>query len=532
MAGLQNTWPSTPKINQFHIPTKHKLALGDIIENDGPSKDSHNPPISVQAQKEQPSENFPQRHENAKNQISLQLIPVPSFSTIAIDSQPHYQPSASDTALPNSFTKSVTPAIDVHSPINNHIRSHKNRVIRQPFPDVFPPRRDSGRIAAMDQHVATATDNLLRLVDVNTAVAKPAPIRAAFPYQKELVTTKEMVKKPFPMATDTFGAEAMLSISRDNAHKYGVIARNNSSECNESSGEPPDAMSSSPPHLHQDKIGKEQAQVLAILGPVMAPPSQYDGGGVLPPQSTHTSLDQCAGCEIQVDHEGDPLQSASQPLSRPDSALSNTAKLRTRPLGPDDLLPPVLSERAAPTVKHPMKVQKSKNNLAHITRKVKAWPQADAYHEHPLDAISGFRGFLQHLPSVEDALQDYIEQKAILALQQDEIEKLNLFNRASKTEIQRLEEEKDALITKVKKFEDVSVRYKSHMNDVVQAQKHLLGEQKKFRIESTELRKQLKAALEAHADRENQERRLQALISKARDDITSCKKMQESKYLP
>ena len=225
------------------------------------------------------------------------------------------------------------------------------------------------------------------------------------------------------------------------------------------------------------------------------------------------------------------LHTPSQPQSRPQSAMSNTSKMRSRPLTAEDLRPEGVSEPAILSAKHSTKVQKSLTGPAPITWAIKS-PQMLIIDQHtPLTDVHGIRDFTQHLSGIQQALQDFEDQKAILETRQKDIDRLNISNAESSKEIQRLEKDNVALSAKIKKLVELSARYKAHMNDVVQAQKHLMQEHKNIQTESFQIRKESKAALQALAEREKHEMRLRSLLSCAKEKLHSVEKMQERKSI-
>jgi hypothetical protein len=228
-----------------------------------------------------------------------------------------------------------------------------------------------------------------------------------------------------------------------------------------------------------------------------------------------------------VDIGSDPyFQPPSEPQSRPQSALSNTARTRSRPLVTDGHQTTGVSEAGALNNKHPMKVQKSSRDSSRNTRSMNLHSQVDTNYQNPLGAISSLRAFFHFLPGVEEALKGFEVQQSVLESQQAEINKLSRTTQESKKQIQSLLQEKMTLTAKIKKFTEISAKYKAHMNDVVLAQKHLMNESKEFKIESAKIREEAKAALKARADREIIENRIKILIRGVKDMRPSTEKLE------
>jgi hypothetical protein len=277
-------------------------------------------------------------------------------------------------------------------------------------------------------------------------------------------------------------------------------------------------------HHHESQRSGGCEQVFAHHHEEVGPESLLHADAQMP----HTGY---ANCNNQLDGE---RHFQVQPPSRPQSAMSNTAKQRLRPLAAEDLQPQGVSEALVVRHKHPMKVQKSKGGQSYIGGGAKSHPrllETTNEQQDPLSAITGFRDFIQYLPRIEETLHDYGKQKEVLGSQQVEIAKLNSSTMESSKQIKRLEEEKSALAAKIKKFTEISARYKTHMNDVVNAQKHLLAESNKIKAESLRVREESKAALKAHEDRESHVNMLRNLIYQAKSVRPPIEKLEECKYL-
>lgn len=407
--------------------------------------------------------------------------------------------------------------------------------MKQPFPEVseLPPGRRMKSTPALNQHRASAASHPLQSMDTNGSIPHPTSTNwTSEPYKVDGFTGQGNMSKPFQTATGASCRRESLSSSHHNPGKAQAATIRHNVHGGEKPGVQEDSMLPPPAGSHHGENQTDWAQV-PPPGPsreqLLAPHHRNVDGEISPPEAAQTSHIDAAIHWNQVGTEtNDQLQPPSQPNSRPQSALSNTAKVRARPLVLDDLLPQGVAEAAVLSTIHPMKIQKSSGGMS---RGVKLHPQANTHQQDPLATVSGLRSYLQNLPGIEQALKEYVDQKAVLESQQAEIEKLNLSNKESKEQIQLLQDEKVALAAKVKRFTEISARYKAHMNDVVQAQKHLMDERKKIKTESAEVREQSKAALKAHADRQNHENTLRQLIIKTRDIRPPAEKLEECKEL-
>jgi hypothetical protein len=145
---------------------------------------------------------------------------------------------------------------------------------------------------------------------------------------------------------------------------------------------------------------------------------------------------------------------------------------------------------------------------------------------------------------IEQQLQDEHEtQKETIATLKAEIERLQKINKSDTEALSRmkaLEEENLTLANKTKKFEALCVKYKVHMDDVVQSQKDLKIEASRIRMEEKKLRCEFNGAKEVTKqgvlDVKAQDAKFRAALKDARNfaiqghsDLT--KTITECKYL-
>jgi hypothetical protein len=403
--------------------------------------------------------------------------------------------------------------------------------MKQPFPEVSdeqPPGRRMKSIPAMNQPHAAAGNHLLRPMDVSRAVSDSAPSNRTFErYSNEISADQGKINTPFPTTADT--SRHREALSDNNPSKTQTTAIRDTSDGAESLTIQSDTMLPPSPEPQHNENQKGGGQACIPCEQVLASHHLDADSGILLDEDAHTSQLDTAVRQNQPD--SDPFQPASQPQSRPQSALSNTAKLRSRPLGTDDLVPEGVSEDPALNIQHPTKVQKSTGDPNRAGGGVKSQPQSNNQQQDPLATLRSIRGFCQNYSTVEEAVKEWNYQKRVLESQQAEIEKFNLSTEESKRQIELLQTEKAALTAKLKRFTDISARYKAHMNDVVQAQKHLMDEKSKIKNDSAKIREESKAALQTRADRENHEEKLRIMIQCAKDIRPSVEKMEQCKQL-
>ena len=95
---------------------------------------------------------------------------------------------------------------------------------------------------------------------------------------------------------------------------------------------------------------------------------------------------------------------------------------------------------------------------------------------------------IKHNQEVEDILNECQLQKEVIQLQQSELESFKASKSESCEKIQSLEADKGALKAKIKKLEQLSIKYKNHMNEVVISQKHLMRESQRIQKVQTDIK--------------------------------------------
>lgn len=131
------------------------------------------------------------------------------------------------------------------------------------------------------------------------------------------------------------------------------------------------------------------------------------------------------------------------------------------------------------------------------------------------------QSLIQHNQEVEDILDDCQRQKEIIQSQQSELEKLKTLEVEKTGKIQALELEKKAQKAKIKKFEQLSSKYKDHMNEVVMSQKQLLRESQRIRKVETDA----KVFQEAYITREAHIKKLECLLDEVKEFRAPAEKL-------
>jgi seryl-tRNA synthetase len=157
----------------------------------------------------------------------------------------------------------------------------------------------------------------------------------------------------------------------------------------------------------------------------------------------------------------------------------------TRPFSSHDLHPSGASEPAALHSNHATKVKKSgraQNEVFSIAQSSSPVSTGKRQPEERSGSSRRFHDILNTLSEYDSIIQNFEEQKQEIEHQRNEIIKL----KNSQERIETLEKEKESLTKKVKKLEELSSKYKKHMNDVVTAQKFLKTEATKIMETSTQ----------------------------------------------
>jgi hypothetical protein len=430
-----------------------------------------------------------------------------------------------DAPLPKPvpLPRSPTPK----TPLPSQTRSQKRNTITKPFPEVSssdqPPARRMKSISAPTQH-ASAASHPLQSLDVNRSTSTN---QVSASHKTDVFTGQGNMSGQVQNATSASSHRQVLSPSHNNPINVQAAEMREKHQVGEPPGVQVNTMLPPPAALHHNDGPNEWAQVPPSGPPreqVLAPDHEDVDGEVSTFEAAHDSLTETALNGNWVDNESNnQFQPPSQPHSRPQSALSNTAKARAaRSLTSDEPHTQGVTESVVLGNGHPMRVQKPAGG---INRRAKSNQKASTQAQIPKLTADGLRAFQQFMPGIAEVLQECEDQKTILESQQAEIKKLNLSNNESKKQIENLNNDKVILTAKIKKFTEISAKYKAHMNDVVQAQKYLMAEQNEIRTQAATLHEQSKAALKVVAN----EDRLRQLIHIAREERPSAEKFKESK---
>ena len=170
------------------------------------------------------------------------------------------------------------------------------------------------------------------------------------------------------------------------------------------------------------------------------------------------------------------LTSPAQSESRPDSRRSNQGRA-LRPFNDADF-----SHRLPTTGRHhaaSAKVLKSsatQNSLSTANT-----PKGKKY------TLASYKEFLRKGESYQEVFLHCEEQQALIDAQKSEIVDMQKSDASCQQQIKALEAEKATLTQNMKKFADMSSKYKTHMNEVVKAQKYLTSQAARIQKESSEI---------------------------------------------
>jgi hypothetical protein len=190
-----------------------------------------------------------------------------------------------------------------------------------------------------------------------------------------------------------------------------------------------------------------------------------------------------------------PSRAQSEVLERPQSRRSNCGKPITRPMPPQDLRPQGASETIPHRGSRSTKIKKSNSGSTNpIPSEASTKHAASGQHRQQSRPspkfFEDYKNFLENGQKFLDTMKDYEQQSQLVEAQKAEIEKLRDTSDSSIKQIKALESEKADLTDKLKKFADISSKYKKHMNDVVKAQKYL-------KSQANEIQKNTKEAVES-----------------------------------
>ena len=414
-----------------------------------------------------------------------------------------------------------------------------------PFPDVLqrPCRRNSkGNTPATIRPAIIASSHPLQHVDSNARLHDEVPVKQYDPTNENAIGASNETNKPVAaIVYEGSSRPSALSFSYDNTDTAQQMVMRDNLDYENGPGIRAGAM---PPPAFSGHPQESQQGWSPVSG---------DHEEVLPRHPQEEALHAVESQTLNVGHgdlqgqtDGEVHQQSeppSGPPSRPQSALRNTARPMVRPLAAGELVPKGVPEQAILHSKLATKIQKSSSVPSHTAQRVTSNPENGNQRPNPSPA-SSIKAFRQNFDQIEEVLAQYENQKGLIESQQAvlqskaaalevqrrelesqqtelesrqaEINELKDSTLKSQKQIRRLEEEKMALATKVKKFAEISTKYKAHMNEVVVAQKHLMAESKAIKETSAKIREESKAVLKAHTDLDNHESKLRSLINDAR----------------
>ena len=169
-------------------------------------------------------------------------------------------------------------------------------------------------------------------------------------------------------------------------------------------------------------------------------------------------------------------QASMQPEFRPSSSLSRPQsryghnKNSTKENHRDGS---VLRQQSESPFNNGTKINKLKPEQDHNECRTKTHPSAPQNLRPTSDAVKAYQKLLHYGQVYVDAVENYGEQKILIASQKKEIEKLNASSAKSIQKIQTLEKEKGDLLKKTEKCKKLAEKYKDHMNQVTEAQRDL-----------------------------------------------------------
>jgi hypothetical protein len=263
------------------------------------------------------------------------------------------------------------------------------------------------------------------------------------------------------------------------------------------------------PQKHQILSSQQQEPVKPPSPELMPVLCHVDAGGFQP-------SDQRLLAESQV---------AIQPDSRPSSQSLLQSSRSHLVIQATEFFPTQFSR-----LQHPFepkqfndntKVKKSKSGQSHKTE-VQKCTTSFIRQPIPLSKVAqAQQNLLKHNQEVEDILIECQSQKGIIERQQSELDNLKSSSVEYSKRIQSLDMEKESLKMKVKKFEQLAVKYKDHMNEVIVSQKKLLRDSQRIQKVETDI----KISQEAYITREAHIKKLEHLLQEAKEFRAPAEKL-------
>ena len=464
-------------------------------------------------------------------------------------------------AIPRSRNKSVRLCSYQYSHTNHHFRSKQRSTMKQafpPFPDVL--QQANGRnltdgTPATNRQASATDSHPLQSVDINRRLHG----RDSSNHTRKLsngndIGPQDETKAPLDTTIDVPRSQPHVLLCPQNSVQQATVHDNPAPAGG--FGLQENTIIPIATNWHHNEAQREWSQISDQQEQTLLHNGPEDGKETLYRQGNNEAQISIVDLRSQSDrglhHTLPPL---SRSPSRSRSVLSNTARPMVRPLVIDELVPEGIPEYQVLHLKQPMRVQKSNDSPSHSAQRVKSNYEQINQRSNSSSTASSIQAFRQNLVQIEETLGDYEHKKSLIKSQQGELQsqrvklqsqqkdlesqelelesrqaeiaKLKRATADSNRHIKSLEEEKTALTVKVKKFTEISARYKAHMNEVVIAQKHLIFESSKIKDISSNIREESQAILKVHAGRENRENTLRNLINNAKSIRPSVEKLAE-----
>jgi hypothetical protein len=184
-----------------------------------------------------------------------------------------------------------------------------------------------------------------------------------------------------------------------------------------------------------------------------------------------------------------PSRTQSDTHSRPESRRSNYGKSMTRPFSSHGLYSPGASEFAVLHSNHATKINKSSRGQNHVLPNAQSNSPARTDTRQPEERsglLQSFHDYLKTVSMYDDMIRNFEQQKQQIEFQKNEIANLRNSDNSSQKLIKALEKEKEDLTQRLNKLEELSSKYKKHMNEVVNTQKWLKTEAEKIKKTSSQ----------------------------------------------
>ena len=219
--------------------------------------------------------------------------------------------------------------------------------------------------------------------------------------------------------------------------------------------------------------------------------------------------------------------------SRPQSRRSNCGNKITRPLTAQDLRPQGILEAAAERTIQSMKIKKPGNapsnptaSEASVKPAVASGHQREATKARP-KFFQEYKAFLDNAEQLLEFMEDYDLQSKKIEAQKTEIKKLRDTSDSAINQVRALEKEKADLTDKLKRFSEISSKYKKHMNDVIISQKYLKSQAQEIQKSTRDAVAKTRLAVENHATLV----KIEEAVKKAKDILISQEILEKGKLI-